>query len=31
MLLVLLAKQKNEEASLFWQSLAGKAVIPLVE
>ena len=28
MLLVLLAKQKNEEASLLWQSLAGKAVIP---
>jgi len=28
MLLVLLAKQKNEEASLFWQTLAGKAVIP---
>ncbi len=28
MLLVLLAKQKNEEESLFWQSLAGKAVIP---
>jgi len=31
MLLVLLAKQKNEEASLFWQRLAGKAVIPAVE
>ncbi len=30
MLLVLLAKQKNEEVSLFWQSLAGKAVIPAV-
>ena len=29
MLLVLLAKQKNEEAALFWQSLAGKAVIPV--
>ncbi len=28
MLLVLLAKQKNEEAFLFRQSLAGKAVIP---
>ncbi len=29
MLLVLLAKQKNEEESLFWQCLAGKAVIPV--
>jgi len=28
MLLVLLAKQKNEEDSLFWQCLAGKAVVP---
>jgi len=29
MLLVLLAKQKNEEESLFGQCLAGKAVIPV--